>query len=81
MQMDVQQGCARYLHAPLERRLDVLEIIETTGTEQIHDEVGAGEAHPVALDEEVLPVVVRNLRIVFVRYMRSYTTIFLLGGA
>jgi hypothetical protein len=85
----VQQGCARYLHAPLERALDVLDIIQTTGTEQIHQKVGAGIAQPVALDEKVLPVVMRNLRIVvmrnvrivFVRYMRSNTTIFLLGGA
>ena len=81
MQMDVQQGCARYLHAPLERALDVLDIIQTTGTEQVHQKVGAGIAQPVALDEKVLPVVMRNLRIVFVRHLRSNTTIFLLGGA
>src|SRR3972149_2180944 len=54
MQMDVQQGCARYLHASLERALDVLDIIKAAGTEQIHQKVGAGIAHPVALDEEVL---------------------------
>ncbi|MBC7830392.1 MAG: hypothetical protein H7Y62_00030, partial [Hyphomicrobium sp.] len=46
-----------------------------------HQKVGAGIAQPVALDEKVLPVVMRNLRMVFVNYVRSYTTIFLLGGA
>ena len=53
--------------------LDVLEIIKPPGTEQIHEKVGAGIAMPVALDEEVLPVVVR--------YVRGLTMIFLLGGA
>ena len=65
--------------------LDVLDIIKTAGTEQIHQQVGAGIAQPVALDEKVLPVFMGHLRgimsILFVRYMRSNTTIFLLGGA
>jgi len=47
--------------------------------------VGAGIAQPVALDEKVLPVFMGHMRgnmtILFVRYMRSNTTIFLLGGA
>ncbi|WP_424957317.1 hypothetical protein [Hyphomicrobium sp. 1Nfss2.1] len=52
--------------------------------------MGSCKALPVSLDEKVFPVVVtrnlrvtvmRNLRMVFVRYRRSYTTIFLLGGA
>jgi hypothetical protein len=89
VEVDMQQGCARYLHAPLERCFNVLDFIKAAGTEQIHQKVGAGIAHPVALDEVVLPVVMRNLRIVgvrevrtvFVRHWRSYTTIFLLGGA
>jgi len=34
--MDVQQGCPRSLHAPLERRFDVLEIIKATSPEQVH---------------------------------------------
>lgn len=81
MQVKVQQGCTRCLRAPLQRCLDVLEIVEPSSTEQVHDEVGSCEALPVSLDEEVFPVVMRNLRMVFVRYRRSYTTIFLLGGA
>ena len=82
MQVDVQERCARHLHASLERALDVLQIIEPSGAEQIHDEVGAGEPNAIALDEEVLPVFVPDLGTVFVRYMRSNTTmIFLLGGA
>ena len=40
MQMDMQQGCARYLHASLERALDVLDIIKAAGTEQIHQTGG-----------------------------------------
>ena len=59
----------------------MLQVIEPSGAEKVHDKVGPGEPNAIALDEEVLPVVMRNLRIVFVRYMRSYTTIFLLGGA
>jgi hypothetical protein len=62
--------------------LDVLNIIEPSGAEKVHDQVGPGEPNAIALDEEVLPVVVmRNVRMVFVRHMRSYTMIFLLGGA
>ena len=61
----------------------MLQIIKPSGAEQIHDQVGAGEPNAIALDEEVLPVFMRHLRImsIFVRYMRSNTTIFLLGGA
>jgi hypothetical protein len=60
----------------------VLQVIEPSGAEKVHDQVGTGEPNAIALDEEVLPVVVmRNVRMVFVRYMRSYTMIFLLGGA
>jgi hypothetical protein len=51
----------------------VLDVIEPSGTEKIHQEVGPGEPNAIALDEEVLPI--------FVRYKRSYTMIFLLGGA
>jgi hypothetical protein len=35
--------------------------------------VGSGKPNAIALDEEVLPILVRH--------MRSYTMIFLLGGA
>jgi hypothetical protein len=35
--------------------------------------VGSSEPNAIALDEEILPI--------FVRYSRSFTTIFLLGGA
>jgi hypothetical protein len=73
MQVDVQERCARHLHAFLQGTLDVLEIIETACAEEIHDEVGPGEPNAIALDEEVLPI--------FVRHWRSYTMIFLLGGA
>jgi hypothetical protein len=59
----------------------VLQVIEPSGAEKIHDQVGSGEPNAIALDEKVLPVVMRNLRMVFVRHMRSYTMIFLLGGA
>lgn len=82
MQMDVQERCARHLHASFQGTFDVLQVIEPACTEKIHNQVGPGKTNAITLDEEVLPVVVmRNVRIVFVRYMRSYTMIFLLGGA
>ena len=82
MQVDVQERRARYLHASLERALDVLQVIEPSGAKQVHDEVGAGKPNAIALDEKVLPVFVPHVGTVFVRYMRSNTTmIFLLGGA
>lgn len=73
VQVSVQQSCPGRLNATLQRVLDVLEIIETASPEQVHQKVGTRAALPVTLDEVVLPV--------FVRYRRSYTTIFLLGGA
>ena len=73
MQMDVQQRCARHFHATLQRLFDVLEIVKPLGAEQVDDEMGAGVAMPIALDEVVFPVVVR--------YVRGLTMIFLLGGA
>ncbi len=81
MQVDVQERCARHLHASRQGTLDVLQIIEPSGAEKVHDQVGPGEPNAIALDEKVLPVVMRNLRMVFVRYMRRHTMIFLLGGA
>jgi hypothetical protein len=62
MQVDVQERCACHLHASRERTLDVLQIIEPSGAEQVHDKVGAGEPNAIALDEKVLPVFVRNVR-------------------
>jgi hypothetical protein len=90
VKVNVEQGCTRCPRAPSERCIDVLEIIEPSSAEQVHQKVGACEALPVTLDEEVFPVVVtrnlrvtvmRNVRMDFVRYRRSNTTIFLLGGA
>jgi hypothetical protein len=51
----------------------VLQVIEPSGAEKVHDQVGPGEPNAIALDEEVFPI--------FVRHVRSYTMIFLLGGA
>ena len=42
MQMDVQQGCPRHVHAPLQSFLDVLEIIEPLRAEEIDDQMAAG---------------------------------------
>ena len=73
MQMDVQQACARHVHATLQRLFDVLEIVKPLGAEQVYDEMGARTSNPIAFYEVVFPVVVRN--------MRGLTMIFLLGGA
>ena len=71
-----------HLHASSQGTLDVLQIIEPSGAEKVHDQVGPGEPNAIALDEEVLPVFVPYLGTIFVRHMRSNTTmIFLLGGA
>jgi hypothetical protein len=82
MQVDVQERRTRHLHASRQGTLDVLQIIEPSGAEKVHDQVSPGEPNAIALDEEVLPVFVPYVGTIFVRYMRSNTTmIFLLGGA
>ena len=71
--MDVQQGCARRLHAPPQRLFDVLEIVKPLSAIQIHDEMGARTSNPIAFYEDVFPQLGR--------YKRALTMIFLLGGA
>jgi hypothetical protein len=60
MQVDVQERCACSLYASLQGVFDVLDIIETARAEKVHDEVGPGEPNAFALDEEVLPILVRH---------------------
>ena len=69
----MQQSCARHFDAAFQRLFDVLEIVKPLGAEQVDDEMGAGVAMSIPLDEVVFPVVVR--------YVRGLTMIFLLGGA
>ena len=73
VQMDVQKRSACHFDASSQRSLDMLEVIKPLGTEEIYDHMGASESNTIALDEEVLPVLVR--------YARVCSIIFLLGGA
>jgi hypothetical protein len=73
MQMDVQERRSCNFHAPLQRLLDVLEIVKPLCAEQIYEQMGTSKPNSISLDEVVFPVVVRH--------MRALTMIFLLGGA
>lgn len=74
VQMRVQKGCPRCVRAPLERTCNVLDVIESTTTEQVHQKVSSCVPDPVTLNETVFPIVVRYNRC-------RHTMIFLLGGA
>ena len=73
MQVNMQQRSASYFNTTLQRAFDVLEIIKPPSTHQIYEKVVPGKSNAVALDEEVVSL--------NVRYVRSLTMIFLLGGA
>ena len=69
---------AENIDTPLQRPLDMLQVVEAPGPDQINDEMGSGSPNAWALDEEGLAVFVA----VRVRYeVRGITMIFLLGGA
>jgi hypothetical protein len=54
MQVDVQKGGACHLHASPERVLDVLQIVEPFGSNEIDDQMSARVTDPIALTEKVL---------------------------
>jgi len=60
MEVDVQERCLRHLDATPERRLDMREIVQTARADQVDDQMRAGKALAVALDEEVLSFIGRG---------------------
>lgn len=85
----MQQRCACDFRTTLKRTLHMLEIIKPTGTKQIDDQMVTGKANAFAFDKEVFPIFVLsnamggvplNLNRML-RYVRSFTIFFLLGGA
>jgi hypothetical protein len=72
MQVDIQQGLPRRLDAPFQSPLDVVDVVETTRAIELDDEVCAGEADNVALDEMALAAGIDR---------RGSRLVFLLGGA
>ena len=54
MQMDVQERCARRLHALPQRLLDVVEFVEPLRPNQIDKEMSSGVADSVSLTEKIL---------------------------
>ena len=75
VQVDVQQRGVGGLYGLAERRLDMGELVEPFGADQVQDQMGAGEALAVALDKEVLAVGQRRIG------AASESRIFRLGGA
>src|SRR3546814_9303119 len=59
MEVDMQQSRLRHLDKTAQRRLDMLEIVETVRADQVDDEMRAGETLAVALDEEIRALVGR----------------------
>jgi hypothetical protein len=54
VEMDVQKSGARHLHASPERLLNVLQVVEPFGSNEIDDQMSARVADTIALTEKVL---------------------------
>ena len=59
----MQQRRLRHLDATPQRRFDMLKIVEPARADQVDDEMRAGKALAVALDEEVLSFIGRGASI------------------
>lgn len=90
VEVAMQKRRPSHVHATLQRRLDVFEIVDVFRAEQIDDQMVAGVADTIALDEEVEPfcfvvflVGVRPLLKVshWMRGARQALVVFLMGGA
>ena len=53
VEVDVEKRRLRHLDATAERRLDMGEIVQTARADQVDDQMRAGKALAVALDEEI----------------------------
>ena len=58
MQVDVQQRRAGRGHAPAQRRLDVVDVVEPLRAVEIDDQMRAGAAHAVAHAEMIGAILV-----------------------
>jgi hypothetical protein len=73
MHMRVEQCRTCRLYATLDRRLDVMEIVETASAEEVDDEVLSRELRPVCFNE----VILSDLPV----HALGANKVFLLGGA
>jgi hypothetical protein len=74
VKVHVEERCACNIDTALQRRLDVLQVIETLGAKQVDDEVRSRKPHAITINKEVLTVLM-------LRDVRGFVSIFLLGGA
>lgn len=81
MQVNSEQGGASNFDATLECTLDVLEVVQPAGIDQVDDQMIAGKANAIALNVLSSILVRSRHRGRLARYTRGFTMIFLLGGA
>jgi hypothetical protein len=58
VQVDVQQRRAGGSHATAQRRLDQIDVIETSGAMQIDNQMHAGATHAIAIGEMIVTLVI-----------------------